>query len=1134
MEKEMIFHVLGIPETKNEDEIRNAYRAHLKETNPEDDPEGFKRLREAYEAALAFARQVEEAETESAPETEVDVWLKRVDAVYLDITLRCQPEEWKELLEDPVCEGLDTSLEARDKMLIYLMDHIYLPQEIWRLLDKKFQFLEEMEILADRFPKNFLEYVRYYVEYEGFLPLNQIQVINNLEYQVDSYLQKYLAVKKSVDREEVGKPPYVGHGGEEPGKEIDHGTNRKNLKELDDLAAFGVWLPYEDVERIRILLFEDRVEEAAVFADKLMAVCPDDNYVGAYVGWTRYRQGRREEAYELWQKVLERAPAYYEAKMGTVKCLLNRKDYYQARERMMDILELDGGNQEVMALLKEANEVLIGEFGEKLKRHEKDERLPEGEMALELGWCLFQNERIDEAVRFLGGLKVEKEQEYGYSNLYGRVLYQAKKYEEALPHLEKWLELIEAARDDGSEENKKRRSRLGRACYILGGCLHSLGREEEAETYVKRAVAAASNLREKMGCLQYLATIFCESKQYARAVDTCDEILKEDENYYPAYLTRQEACFELKKAQEVVDDYHRAVNIFPVYYKPYLYAAKVFYYYNQFEDAKGVFERARENHVEFSPQMKLFEVKTLRNLARSNEERKRPIELCRELSKDLEGETDIEDKSEVEFEMALLYWDMDENKEAVSHINRAIEQNKERVQYRLVRGNIYREMKRYSDALTEYEEAKSVYGNMGSFYYNVALCYEGKGLLNLAVENYEKTVQIQEGYQDALEKLSDYYHDKYKTEYRREDYEKALLYMNRQVALEENCYYLVCRGRIYMSAFQFERAIADFEKALEYEKTDWAAFNNIGCCYKYMGQYEKAISYFERAVENMENRKNVLPYSNMADCYEALEQYEKAVDCYQKDLEMFPDTTVFWTEIGKLYCYLERYEEAEEAFKKTTALSDYYKNMGDLLYRQGKRAGAYFMLRDGVKKAEAGKKGQRLCDLGEFCLEYLHQYPLAAYWLKKGAAAEADHSVRFECEWRLAWTYFLMKKPKKAKIHGERALEQFKQRGTGNEKEYLEFLQARPARLLRMAWIYIAVGEREKGLSLFEDMDGGYCCRMCRSRGCYEKYLYMGAYYEAAGHEEQAEKLYETALSLRPHSMEVRSAIDKLRKKRKR
>jgi hypothetical protein len=50
-----IWEVLGIPATQDAGEIRSAYVSRLRQVHPEDDPEGFQRLREAYDAALRLS-----------------------------------------------------------------------------------------------------------------------------------------------------------------------------------------------------------------------------------------------------------------------------------------------------------------------------------------------------------------------------------------------------------------------------------------------------------------------------------------------------------------------------------------------------------------------------------------------------------------------------------------------------------------------------------------------------------------------------------------------------------------------------------------------------------------------------------------------------------------------------------------------------------------------------------------------------------------------------------------------------------------------------------------------------------------------------------------------------------------------
>ena len=314
MEKELIFQILGINELTDERALKAAYMSKLKVTNPEDDPEGFRRLREAYEKAVELLRS-EEKETEK---TEIDLWIDKMDAVYQDFRTRGDVECWKELLSDDLCENLDTSIDARNAAIGYLLSHFYLPMEIWQCLDKAFDIVEDFEELKERFSPDFLNYVKHYTENEYWVKFERFAKREGAStMNVDAYIRTYLDVKNFCDQQDF----------------------ESASKKFEELSAYGVWYPLEDVEKMRLLEAKGNTEEALKMADMLSKACEkeDSGYILPVCGNIKWNAGDREGAFALWSQKAENI----DSKFGMMKYYLESEDTAEkAKDIAMEIWEI--------------------------------------------------------------------------------------------------------------------------------------------------------------------------------------------------------------------------------------------------------------------------------------------------------------------------------------------------------------------------------------------------------------------------------------------------------------------------------------------------------------------------------------------------------------------------------------------------------------------------------------------------------------------------------------------------------------------------------------------------------------------------------------------------------------------------
>ncbi len=94
-------------------------------------------------------------------------------------------------------------------------------------------------------------------------------------------------------------------------------------------------------------------------------------------------------------------------------------------------------------------------------------------------------------------------------------------------------------------------------------------------------------------------------------------------------------------------------------------------------------------------------------------------------------------------------------------------------------------------------------------------------------ENFEKALELQEGYRDACEKLADYYRENMRISTNG----PILTLLSPISAVRSRLRELLLsahRGLIYMNAMELDEAIRDFEKALGVCPEDWAAHKSWG------------------------------------------------------------------------------------------------------------------------------------------------------------------------------------------------------------------------------------------------------------------------------------------------------------------
>lgn len=545
-----IWSILGIAATADRQVIQAAYRAKLADTNPEDKPEEFKALRAAYEQALALAKQ---AASQRAPQTEGERWAARLDAVYQDIGARRSAGSWRALLGEDFCLSLATRAQARDLLLRYLMEHCFLPQEIWRLLDEFFALREKRGELLQQFPQDFIDNAVLAGIANG--PLVPFGPLEGPGPACDKFLNCYGRFRAAQSKNDA-----------EAMKSI-----------LAEMEACGAQHPYLLLCKARLALFLDEFPDAYHFCRLLKEALPGDQQTLMLQADCAMTVNDYPEAERVWDILLAEHPENAQARYNRIQCLILQKKYFEAKEAALQLLKDLPAHSLVLAQLRAINQAITP-----LREQTYRDNPADIDNAIELAWCYIQQEQFVQARQILDALPAQQlAGSYEYENLAAKALLGSGDDTAALPHLYAWEQAIEALPD--TAENADKKSRLCEAVRLQATLEDGIGNTSQADRLYERL---ERQWPENLDSLHARIQRALNRKDRKTALHCAEELVRlAPGDPYNHYLLGT-ALFQLGRLQEAYDAFGEAMRHVGRDAGCLLYQCRILMAAGQWDDAK--------------------------------------------------------------------------------------------------------------------------------------------------------------------------------------------------------------------------------------------------------------------------------------------------------------------------------------------------------------------------------------------------------------------------------------------------------------------------------------------------------------------------------------------------------------------
>ena len=237
------------------------------------------------------------------------------------------------------------------------------------------------------------------------------------------------------------------------------------------------------------------------------------------------------------------------------------------------------------------------------------------------------------------------------------------------------------------------------------------------------------------------------------------------------------------------------------------------------------------------------------------------------------------------------------------------------------RGNIQIKLQQYSEAIASFEKALKIQPNDFLAWHKRGIALHNLRRYQEALESYDKAVEYKPDYSEAWYQRGNALINLQKSKEAVESYDKAVQFQpNFQTAWYS-------KGSALNNLRDFKEAVNSFDQAVKLNSDDFDSWYNRGWALHQLQRYEEALNSYDKAVKL--RRSSDQAWYNLGNVLYNLKQYQEAIASYNRAVDIKPEHYEAWYSRGNALFSLKRYKEAIESYDKATRFKPDYREAID-------------------------------------------------------------------------------------------------------------------------------------------------------------------------------------------------------------